>query len=74
MLGKSQHVKLLVSEGLNSVETYWDTQYINACAEVSEGLNSVETNYSSHVLRSISQFQKDLIVWKHIKESIMYMV
>ena len=66
MLGKSQHVKLLVSEGLNSVETY--------CAEVSEGLNSVETNYSSHVLRSISQFQKDLIVWKHIKESIMYMV
>ena len=60
---------ILVSEGLNSVETLSPQAFLHSFYfSVSEGLNSVETA-TLHLLHiSIPPFQKDLIVWKPEEE------
>ena len=56
---------LLVSEGLNSVETASLFRTLNNKIVVSEGLNSVETAVPfSDAVTPRDRFQKDLIVWK----------
>ena len=62
---------LLVSEGLNSVETSHGQTGNEYPSGVSEGLNSVETLvYDIFQLLLLSTFQKDLIVWKRHCPSI----
>ena len=42
---ENDEVLIVVSEGLNSVETLVFLHHLGTLYEVSEGLNSVETNY-----------------------------
>ena len=58
-------IESTVSEGLNSVETFHAWFRSQSNTSVSEGLNSVETDMQElPEYQSMSEFQKDLIVWK----------
>ena len=56
--------RLVVSEGLNSVETIQNCHLEYRGTRVSEGLNSVETPSVRWNISMNTTFQKDLIVWK----------
>ena len=62
---------LIVSEELSSVETSVTSYMTYRNRYVSEGLNSVETSYRiGQYHRVFNGFQKDLIVWKLIWETV----
>ena len=54
----------VVSEELNSVETYYDYNVPSDLDIVSEELNSVETPVLAIISKFEARFQKNLIVWK----------